>query len=471
MTLQNVVLRRGASGPQVNALQEHINQTLAAIRAKECLLDGSDAFRPVTVDGDFGGDTDRALREIQAYAQRQGIRDAQGRPIVMLVDGIFGPNSFSAMNSLIRVGELEHSWSAADLRGETPRSRELRAVSSDIVRDHQLQAVLAACQENGLTDMTEAQLQTLLSENIREINRLPESWRAMAVMGLRDMYAQGNPVRVSLSGEGTDEASLRFTPVPQAGESPESVTRRAEGVISVMQGLGLAEEDLQTRGGLQGVADIANNMLGMRERGGANRGAVVSLVMGGRQGLEWCGGFVNYVMEQVAPGVYDMENPYYSLNYRALAEEHEAFRRPRELPNVGDVVVFSRGRGRGHVGVVTAVDAETGDVTYVSGNDNNAVRETHYNINSPRRNMLGTVDTQALAEARGISVGVGAAEVALALGGEEEVPTPAREATGRLQAERETLDRATSLASQANDVVQQVLASVRPDRLFGGLFA
>jgi uncharacterized protein (TIGR02594 family) len=194
--------------------------------------------------------------------------------------------------------------------------------------------------------------------------------------------------------------------------------------------------------------------------------------MGGSQGrrFEWCGGFVNYVMGQTVPGLYDeMENPYMALNYRNFAQEHRAFREdPRALPNVGDLVVFNRGRGKGHVGVVTEVDAGTGEVTYVSGNDNNMVRERTYNVNNPpsgnSRGLIGTVDTPALASARGVRLP--APEVTLALHGDG-VPEAANTARVRMLAaraapERSIISGATEIAANTAETVQRTVASLIP---------
>lgn len=155
--------------------------------------------------------------------------------------------------------------------------------------------------------------------------------------------------------------------------------------------------------------DIANSMIGQHESGGQNRGAIVRLVMGGNEGrnFPWCGGFVNYVMDRAAPGLFDQQNYMSALSYRDVAREHGSFREAGSdyVPNVGDVVVFTRGgQGRGHVGIVTDV-AEDGTVTYVAGNDGNAVRSRTLDLNDPPSSMLGFADVNALAEARGVDMG------------------------------------------------------------------
>ena len=46
-------------------------------------------------------------------------------------------------------------------------------------------------------------------------------------------------------------------------------------------------------------------------------------------------------------------------------------------PQIGALAVMSRGRGGGHVGVVSGIDAN-GNVIVVSGNHNNTVAESVY---------------------------------------------------------------------------------------------
>jgi uncharacterized protein (TIGR02594 family) len=55
-------------------------------------------------------------------------------------------------------------------------------------------------------------------------------------------------------------------------------------------------------------------------------------------------------------------------------------------PQVGALAVMSRGRGGGHVGVVSGID-ESGNVIVVSGNHNNTVAEAAY----PRSRILAYV--------------------------------------------------------------------------------
>lgn len=162
------------------------------------------------------------------------------------------------------------------------------------------------------------------------------------------------------------------------------------------------EQSVDASGSLMGAVTLANSLIGSHESGGSNRGEIVRLVSGGREGQAWCGDFVNYVMDQVDEGLFDQSNPSRALSFEELANPLGAFRdNPRARPNVGDVVSFDRGgSGRGHVGIVTAVDGDV--VTYVSGNYGNAVDDATYRLSAPPSSLRGTVDVQALAVARGI---------------------------------------------------------------------
>jgi uncharacterized protein (TIGR02594 family) len=407
----------------------------------------------------------------------------------------------------------------------TEVNQELRITRDDIVPPQLYDAFFERAQQ-AVPGLTRQIYEATIAANQRQINELPENLRPLAALYVSGMFQQGysgtvEPVRVN--GVITE---LNFVPIEQASDSrsgralpsetplaysdEEEVAdgqvgireqggpnrgaivhqasySRSGGALPLGSGgalpldsvratlgqIGISSGSVQSSGGLTRAADIANGLVGMREQGGANRGHIVRLVMGGHEGrrFQWCGGFVNYVMGQTVPGLYDeMENPYMALNYRNFAREHEAFREnPRALPNVGDLVVFERGgRGNGHVGVVTDVDAGTGNVTYVSGNDNNMVRERSYNVDNPpsgRRNgLIGTVDTAALARARGVRVPV--PEVTLALNGEES-DRAARAARARVLAaraapERSIISEATEVAANTAQTLQEATARLIP---------
>jgi uncharacterized protein (TIGR02594 family) len=60
-----------------------------------------------------------------------------------------------------------------------------------------------------------------------------------------------------------------------------------------------------------------------------------------------------------------------------LAKSFASYGRRVSGPQVGALAIMSRGRGGGHVGVVSGVDAK-GNVIVVSGNHNNTVAESVY---------------------------------------------------------------------------------------------
>ncbi len=89
----------------------------------------------------------------------------------------------------------------------------------------------------------------------------------------------------------------------------------------------------------------------------------------------WCGAFMNMVLERTGhkPG-------------GNLARSYANYGTRVSGPQVGALAVMSRGRGGGHVGVVTGID-ESGNVIVVSGNHNNTVAEAAY----PRSRILAYV--------------------------------------------------------------------------------
>jgi uncharacterized protein (TIGR02594 family) len=159
--------------------------------------------------------------------------------------------------------------------------------------------------------------------------------------------------------------------------------------------------------GTQGApraAEFASRFIGEREVGN-NGGSLVRRVCNQREGLPWCGGFVNYIMDHsVSPRLFDQADYLSAKSFGREAAEHGAFRKPSSgyTPHVGDVVVFDR-KGGGHVGIVSAVAAD-GTVTYISGNDGNAVRARTFKADHPPESLVGYADTHALAKAKGITL-------------------------------------------------------------------
>ncbi len=80
----------------------------------------------------------------------------------------------------------------------------------------------------------------------------------------------------------------------------------------------------------------------------------------------WCGAFMDMVLRRTGhKGGGNLASSYASYGQRVSG------------PQVGALAVMSRGRGGGHVGVVSGIDG-AGNVIVVSGNHNNKVAESVY---------------------------------------------------------------------------------------------
>ncbi len=159
--------------------------------------------------------------------------------------------------------------------------------------------------------------------------------------------------------------------------------------------------------GATAAAQLAASYVGQRELGDTNKGDVVRYFNGeSGEGLPWCGGFVHKIMSvAISPNLYSQTDFLRARSFEDEAARHGAFRKTGQgyQPRVGDVVVFSRGQGQGHCGIVISVEKD-GKVTYVAGNDANAVRATSFNLNQPPASFIGYSDTHALAAAKGIAM-------------------------------------------------------------------
>jgi CHAP domain len=156
--------------------------------------------------------------------------------------------------------------------------------------------------------------------------------------------------------------------------------------------------------GAAGAAELASRYLGQRETGD-NKGSVVKY-FNGAEGEPWCGGFVHKIMAKaISPALYSQGDFLRARSFQDEAARFGAFRKPTQgyTPSVGDVVVFTRGDEKGHVGIVSDV-AQNGTVTYISGNDANAVRARTFDTKNPPQSLLGYGDTHALAKAKGIAL-------------------------------------------------------------------
>ena len=263
-------------------------------------------------------------------------------------------------------------------------------------------AVRAAVNWNiftGGTDNEENQKQKKQAQSNAEIRKLAEEMAFEEAM-------QAERQAPELSHANRNYGDVRagdnvYTAIPGGGH----MGRRTAGDPSyVPTSAQLSEVVANTpgRGTLHGVANLARNMRGMGEAGN-NGGPLVRAAMG-YEGDPWCGGFVNYVFAQAGlPGIYPQTDFRLARSYMREAERHGAFHSGQsQRPQVGDVVVFTRGANpqSGHVGIIVAVNGD--EITYVSGNDGNQVTERTFNRHSPPPALLGYSDTRAIARARGI---------------------------------------------------------------------
>jgi uncharacterized protein (TIGR02594 family) len=91
----------------------------------------------------------------------------------------------------------------------------------------------------------------------------------------------------------------------------------------------------------------------------------------------WCGEFLGRVAR--AAGIRTPDNPNLAPEWREAGQRISG-------PRQGAIALVGRGRGVGHVGIVTGVN-DKGDPIIISGNHNNRVVETAY----PRGRVVGYV--------------------------------------------------------------------------------
>lgn len=146
------------------------------------------------------------------------------------------------------------------------------------------------------------------------------------------------------------------------------------------------------------IARLAESFIGEHERG-TNGGGIVQLA-NGYEGDPWCGGFTNLIMDKFDKRLFDQEDFLSARSFEREAKEWNAFVSAGSGsfdPKVGDVVVFKRDGGKGHVGIVTGVDAN-GTVTYVAGNDGDAVSARTFDKKNPPESLLGYADVSQMAQ-------------------------------------------------------------------------
>lgn len=148
------------------------------------------------------------------------------------------------------------------------------------------------------------------------------------------------------------------------------------------------------------VVELARQELGVRERGGGNRGEDMARFGAAArigEGQPWCASFVSYVYARA--GIDASSNgdgvggTALALNFQTQFERRNAFhsfRNSSRVPQSGDVVVFERNgpsSGQGHVGIVERVDGDR--VTLIEGNSGDAVRRNTYSLSELRRGAHG----------------------------------------------------------------------------------
>ncbi|HEX5778783.1 MAG TPA: TIGR02594 family protein [Xanthobacteraceae bacterium] len=86
----------------------------------------------------------------------------------------------------------------------------------------------------------------------------------------------------------------------------------------------------------------------------------------GRRSL-WCADFLNLVLKK--SGMQGTSS--------SMAKSFASYGTRIPGPKVGAIAILSRGKGGGHVGIVTGID-ESGNPILISGNHNNTVAEASY---------------------------------------------------------------------------------------------
>jgi uncharacterized protein (TIGR02594 family) len=140
------------------------------------------------------------------------------------------------------------------------------------------------------------------------------------------------------------QAAESRTPVAAAAEPRGSVAPAAlSGIGGGLGGSSLVAEARKYMG-------MTGAQLGVKHRG------------------QWCGEFLGRVAR--AAGVRTPANPNMAPDWHAAGQKIAA-------PRVGAIALVNRGRGVGHVGIVTGVDGD-GNPIIISGNHNNRVAEVAY---------------------------------------------------------------------------------------------
>ena len=128
------------------------------------------------------------------------------------------------------------------------------------------------------------------------------------------------------------------------------------------------------------VLSIAQSEIGRGESIGNNCGSDIRRYLRGQEGLPWCAGFVSYCLKK--SGV--------NTRYTLRARDYLTLGKKVQNPQPGDIAVFSRGQGSGHVGIVEKVSGPS--IVTIEGNTGkfpSKVKRITYK--SKPRNLLGYV--------------------------------------------------------------------------------
>lgn len=149
---------------------------------------------------------------------------------------------------------------------------------------------------------------------------------------------------------------------------------------SLLGGGALRASNVQlTSNKARNAVQVALSQVGVREVGNSNNGADVNKYRNGVQnGVAWCASFVSwcYGKGQNSNNAKTFGYTASSQDIRMKAERAGFYRKANSgyTPKVGDVVVWNYGGGKGHVGIVSKVNAD-GSFKTVEGNCSNSVRE------------------------------------------------------------------------------------------------
>jgi uncharacterized protein (TIGR02594 family) len=150
------------------------------------------------------------------------------------------------------------------------------------------------------------------------------------------------PARVTQAAE--SRANLNAAAAPAAAEPRASVAPAALAGIGGGLGGGSLISEARRYVGMTGA------QLGVKHRGA------------------WCGEFLGRVAR--VAGIKTPGNPNLAPEWREAGQRISG-------PRVGAIALVNRGRGVGHVGIVTGV-SDSGDPIIISGNHNNRVAEVTY---------------------------------------------------------------------------------------------